>query len=197
VSSRRRVGAAAESVNHGRYPPAAIARCSRVKRALAAAAVLLLAGCGGGSSSAPPTVHGQLLVEIKVIKHGAQVLALVPVTINGKGPYAFALDTGASQSLVDSQVARALRVPATGAKQKIAGVASVSSVKAIRVRDWRVGKVKLPPTTVVEANLPFGNAKGGVQGLLGSDMLSDFDVVTIDYARSRLLLHHRAIKSSG
>jgi predicted aspartyl protease len=132
-----------------------------------------------------------MLVDIEVIKHGKQVLALVPVTINGKGPWAFAIDTGASQSLVDSQVAKELAVQKTGAKQKIAGVASVTKVAAIKVRDWRVGKVKLPATTVVEANLPFGNARGGVQGLLGSDMLSQFDVVTIDYDRSRLLLHHR------
>jgi hypothetical protein len=162
-----------------------------VKRWPAAAlAVAALAGCGGGSKSAgaPP---GQMLVDIKVLKQGKQVLALVPVTINGKGPWAFAIDTGASQSLVDSQVATELAVPKTGAKQRIAGVASVTNVAAIRVKDWRVGSVKLPPTTVVEANLPFGNAEGGVQGLLGSDMLSQFDVVTIDYGRSRLLLHHR------
>ena len=50
----------------------------------------------------------------------------------------------------------------------------------------------VPATVVVEANLPFGNADGGVQGLLGSDMLSAFDVVTIDYAHERLRLHHRA-----
>jgi Aspartyl protease len=174
-----------------------ILRCSTVNRAVAVAAVLALAGCGGSSSSAPPTLHGQLLVDIKVIKHGRQVLALVPVTINGKGPYAFALDTGASQSLVDSQVAKEVRVHVTGAKQRIAGVGSISKVRAIRVRDWEVGKVKLPPTTVVEANLPFGNADGGVQGLLGSDMLSDFDVITIDYAHSRLLLHHRVVHAAG
>ena len=167
-----------------------------MKRALGVAAVLLLAGCGGGSS-APPTYHGQLLVDIKVIKHSGQVLALVPVTINGKGPYAFALDTGASQSLVDSQVAHELGVPTTGGKQQIAGVASITKVRSIRVRDWKVGKVRLPPTTVVEANLPFGNARSGVQGLLGSDMLSDFDVVTIDYAHSRLLLHHRVVHATG
>jgi hypothetical protein len=64
-------------------------------------------------------------------------------------------------------------------------------VHTIVVRDWRVGKVKLPATTVVEANLPFGNADGGVQGLLGSDMLSAFDVVTIDYANGLLRLHAR------
>jgi predicted aspartyl protease len=153
-------------------------------------ALVVLAGCGGASKSAGAP-RGQMLVDIKVLKQGKQVLALVPVTINGKGPWAFAIDTGASQSLVDSQVAHELAVPTTGAKQKIAGVASVSKVAAIKVKDWRVGKVKLPPTTVVEANLPFGNAHGGVQGLLGSDMLSQFDVVTIDYVQSRLLLHHR------
>ena len=158
--------------------------------------LLVLAGCGGGSSG-PPTLQGQLLVNIKVIKQGAQVLALVPVTINGKGPWAFALDTGASQSLVDSQVANELQVRTTGSKQKIAGVTNVAKVRSIRVSDWRVGKVKLPPTTVVEANLPFGNAHGGIQGLLGSDMLSDFDVVTIDYGHSRLLLHHRSVHSGG
>ena len=56
--------------------------------------------------------------------------------------------------------------------------------------------MKLPSTTIVEANLPFGNASGGVQGLLGSDMLSQFDIVTIDYDNSRLVLHHRAVESS-
>jgi len=168
-----------------------------VKRAAIVLAVFALAGCGGASSSAPPVPHGQLLVSIKIVKRGRQVLALVPVTIDGKGPWAFALDTGASQSLVDSSVAKELPVPRTGARQRIAGVDSVSNAPSIRVTDWRVGNVKLPPTTVVETNLPFGNAHGGIQGLLGSDMLSRFDVVTIDYAHSRLLLHQRPVQSGG
>jgi predicted aspartyl protease len=162
-----------------------------VKGTAAFLAVLVLAGCGGGGSTSASS-DGELRVKIKVLRHADQVLALVPVTINGKGPWAFALDTGASQSLVDSQVAKELRVRKTGAKQRIAGVASVSKVAAIKVDEWRIGKVALPPTTIVEANLPFGNAEGGVQGLLGSDMLSQFDIVTIDYGHSVLVLHHRA-----
>ncbi|MDX6486031.1 MAG: hypothetical protein QOF43_1184, partial [Gaiellaceae bacterium] len=164
------------------------------------AALLLLCGalaggCGGGS---PVKASGSQTVEIKVLRHGKQVLAVVPVTINGKGPYSFAIDTGASQSLVDSAVAKELKVPKTGSKQRIAGIASVSKLATIRVEEWRVGSVKLPSTTIIETNLPFGNADGGVQGLLGSDMLSQFDIVTIDYAHSRLVLHHRAVpKSSG
>jgi hypothetical protein len=154
--------------------------------ALAGVAALVAAGCGGSKPS------GSLEVPIDVLKHGSQVIALVPVTINGHGPYQFALDTGASQSLVDTQVAKELRVEKTGSSHKVAGITSVTKVQTIKVEHWELGDVKLPATVVVEANLPFGNADGGVQGLLGSDMLSEFDIVTIDYAHERLRLHHRA-----
>ena len=147
---------------------------------------VLLAGCGGGASS-----KHELTVKMNVVKDGKQVIALVPVTIDGKGPYTFALDTGASQSLVDAQVATKLGVPKTGNHPKIAGISSVEKLATVRVRHWKVGEIELPPTTIVAGNLPFGNAKGGVQGLLGSDMLSRFDVITIDYAHEVLRLHPR------
>ena len=70
-------------------------------------------------------------------------------------------------------------------------------MRSIAVEHWRVGTVELPATTIVEENLPFGGTDGGVQGLLGSDMLSQFDVVTIDYTHSVLRLHHRAVKTAG
>jgi hypothetical protein len=73
----------------------------------------------------------------------------------------------------------------------VAGVSSVRRDVPVRVRHWSIGGVDLPATTILEANLPFGNAAGGVQGLLGSDMLSRFDVVTIDYGKQQLRLHRR------
>jgi predicted aspartyl protease len=161
---------------------------------------LLAAGCGGGSTSSATvplrSADGTLNVAIKVLKHGKQVIALVPVTIDGKGPFTFALDTGASQSLVDSAVAKKLDVHTTGDSHRVAGITNVTKVQTIVVKHWQVGKVNLPSTTVVEANLPFGNADGGVQGLLGSDMLSQFDVVTIDYGRGVLRLHKRVVQTS-
>lgn len=162
-------------------------------------ALLVLAGCGGAAKVSTPTVgaDGSMNVAIRVLKHGKQVIALVPVTIDGKGPYNFAIDTGASQSLVDSSVAKKLHVAATGSRRPVAGITDVTQVKTLVVTHWSVGGVRLPSATIVETNLPFGNADGGVQGLLGSDMLSQFDVITIDYGRQVLRLHHRAVKSHG
>jgi predicted aspartyl protease len=155
-------------------------------RAWALIAVVAIAGCGGGSAKK------ELRVDMQVVKQGKQVIALVPVTIDGKGPFTFALDTGASQSLVDTAVARKLSVPKTGKHPKIAGISTVEKMATVQVKHWRVGDIELPATTIVAGNLPFGNAKGGVQGLLGSDMLSRFDVITIDYDHEVLRLHERA-----
>lgn len=154
------------------------------------ALVLALAGCGG--SCAIPTAPGFHTVAIRVLRQHGQVMALVPVTIDGKGPFTFALDTGATQSLLDKQVAIELGVARAGPTEPLAGVSSIGQGVSIVVRSWSVGDVRLPATRVIEANLPFGNASGGVQGLLGSDMLSRFDIITIDYGRQVLRLHEHS-----
>jgi hypothetical protein len=155
-----------------------------------AAAVTALLGATG--AQAGPSGHPQeLVVGLTVMKHGKNVIALVPVTINGKGPFTFALDTGASRSLMDSAVAKRLHAPKQGSAGKIAGVNSVKTAGLVKVTSWKVGQIKLPPTTIISSNLPFGNAYAGIQGLLGSDMLSGFDVVTIDYTKQQLRLHPR------
>ena len=153
------------------------------------AGVLVLAlGMLAGAAGSAATPAKDLVVGLQVVKSRHQVLALVPVTINGKGPFTFALDTGAAQSLVDAALARRLHATKAGSAGKIAGVNAVTRAQLVKVRSWKVGAVPLPATTLVVANLPNGNAYVGLQGLLGSDMLSRFDVVTIDYRRKQLRL---------
>jgi hypothetical protein len=162
----------------------------RTAAALAlAAATLAAAGCG---SSADKAAKGNTIVSLRVIKFKGQVLALVPVQINGHA-FTFALDTGAAGSLIDSQAAKLIEIPKTGSKERGAGVKCTFTAAKVKVTSWRVGTIKLPAATIVSVNLPFGNAHRGVQGLLGSDMLSRFDTVTIDYDHGILKLHARPL----
>src|SRR5262245_56794162 len=48
---------------------------------------------------------------------GGARLVLVPVYISGRGPYDFALDTGAARTVVDARVSNLLRLPTTGSEE--------------------------------------------------------------------------------
>ena len=173
--------------------------------AIAVAAALV--GCGG--SGAPRSVHheaaisptgkhvklrvggvpkGERTVRLVVIttKSGA-TLALVPVRINGRGPYPFAVDTGASQSLIDLRLAQRLRLRQTGVTGLLAGVAGAAHGERIAVGDWAAGNVRLPTGTLAALRLAGPGGQGPL-GLLGSDVLSRFGRIAIDYAHNRLIL---------
>src|SRR5215471_16231077 len=108
---------------------------TRMVTATVALTAVLAAGCGGGGKPSSPTSQenavtpsgkhvklstpgvpkGQQRVRLRVITaKGRDTIALVPVFINGRGPYPFALDTGASQSLIDSGLARTLGLRKVG-----------------------------------------------------------------------------------
>src|SRR5919201_3732574 len=113
------------------------------------AGVLVLAlGMLAGAAGSAATPAKDLVVGLQVVKSRHQVLALVPVTINGKGPFTFALDTGAAQSLVDAALARRLHATKAGSAGKIAGVHAVTRAQLLKVRSWKVGTVPLPATTL-------------------------------------------------
>ena len=171
------------------------------------AVVALQGACGqpaqmatAPSQTAPPMVTpqptlspvpGQVQeVPLEVVEgpQGA-VLALVPILIQGQGPFAFALDTGASQSIVDEQVADQLNLPVVGKAGKVTSVTGAEQADLVRVSDWRVGDVTLPQTNVISLSLPEPSRGVGLAGLLGSDILSRFGSITVDYDRQVLVLH--------
>ena len=142
--------------------------------------VLLLAACGvqvGVPVSSATTAPAQ-------IKHGDQgsVIVIVQIMIAGKGPYAFALDTGASESLVERSIARSVGLPVAGAPQQVTGVGGSQTVTPVKVSQWSLGGITLPSTVIVSAPASAFNAQSGVVGLLGSDVLSTFGSVTINYS---------------
>ncbi len=153
------------------------------------AAVLTACSAGGDPASTPTPQGSEQTVPLQVVQGpGGSVLALVPVYINDQGPYYFALDTGASTSAIDSVLVDQLGLQVVGRPQQVTGITGSVVTRLVRVDTWRVGNVPLPAANVTDLNLPGPSTGGGLQGLLGSDMLSHFGAVTVDYDRKLLVL---------
>lgn len=178
------------------------------RRVLGAATVALallfaLTGCsihiGSPSVGAVATSTNGTTVTIKVV-HGQNgaTLVLLPVTINGKGPFTFALDTGASTSLIDRPLAQQLHLPQNGSPQPIAGVSGKEQAVPVKVSAWSVGtKIQLPVSTVASAKLFASQRSSGMQGLLGSDIWTQFGKITIDYSAQTLTVYKQFSGAAG
>jgi len=112
---------------------------------------------------------------------GAQPLILLPVLINGGGPFDFILDTGAGTSLVSIDLASELNLKTIGSKhgQTAGGAVAVSLAK---VDSIGVGEIKLDDVDVGIVDLSqIGRTVGvKIDGDLGYNFLKHFRI-TIDY----------------
>lgn len=112
---------------------------------------------------------------------GAQPLILLPVQVNGRGPFEFILDTGAGTSLLSSDLAKQLEVKVLGSKegQSAGGKVSVSLAK---VDSLAVGEAKLDDVDVgiVDLSQVAKTIGAKIDGDLGYNFLKYFRV-TIDY----------------
>ena len=138
-------------------------------------------------ATVPPGPDTLRTVPMRVLQSGASTIAFVQVTIQGQGPFQFAVDTGASNTVVDTQVADQLHLQVTGQRRQVTGVVGQESVPIARVDRWQLGDVQLPPGDVAVVDLPdVQHGGGGLQGLIGSDVLSRFAYVVVDYDDQRL-----------
>lgn len=178
--------------SHGLRPLAAGSPTGRANRALAAVlvALLLLGFAACGQPQASPTPEQTVPLEVVEGPRGA-VIAFVPVSIRDQGPFPFALDTGASQSLIEQELAERLSLPEEGMTREVTGIAAVTEAMLIRVEEWRLGDVDLSATMAIRLDLPEPEQGEGVGGLLGSDVLSSFGAITVDYEREVLVVRSR------
>ena len=110
-----------------------------------------------------------------------------PVVINGRGPFRLVLDTGASRSAINAQVAGSLGLsPDPSRSVLLRGVTGTITVPAVRAESFAVGDVIQTRET-----LPIvTDALGGAEGVLGTEALGgmrvyiDFQHDTITIARS-------------
>ena len=119
---------------------------------------------------------------------GPQPLILLPVQVNGRGPFEFILDTGAGTSLLTPAVAQQLNLELAGSKQGQTAGGPVS-VSLAHVESLRVGEMEVENVDVGIVDLaPIARAVGAnIDGDLGYNFLKDFRV-TIDYRDCELVL---------
>jgi hypothetical protein len=135
---------------------------------------------------------GSVSVPLIEYHRGNSVSAFVGLTFGGH-LYYFLVDTGAARTFIDAPVARKLGLRDVGAPREFAPLGCKVLARPVSLRNWRLGDVPLAPITAFThkllapgvSRLPFG-------GLLGSDVLSRFGTVTIDFARRRLILRGKA-----
>ncbi len=119
---------------------------------------------------------------------GAQPLILLPVEVNGEGPFEFILDTGAGTSLLSSALGQKLGVKIIGSKEGQSAGGAVS-VSLAQVSSLAVGSVKLENVDVGLVDLShIGKTIGAtIDGDLGYNFLKHFRV-TLDYRQSEIRL---------
>lgn len=166
---------------------------------LAALAAVTLTGATGCVQKCPVCTSSQIgseaaagpnTVPLQVVTGaGGTVIAFVQVTIHGQGPYRFALDTGASSSVVDTSISQQLNLPEAGATGQVTGVIASGQARVVTIDQWSVGSVSLPQTHIVTLDLPQGSSQVHFDGLLGSDMLSRYGAITVDYQKQQLILN--------
>jgi predicted aspartyl protease len=111
--------------------------------------------------------------------------------VNGDGPYVFFVDTGASNSVIDSALADKLGV------KKIGGMSGQAVGGNMEVDFATIDKVELPGLTLngqLVALIPLKEIVGkympqlNIGGIIGYDVLGRF-AVEMDYLNSKLILH--------
>ena len=137
----------------------------RLSRCLLAFASFCLCNLPSGLAQEP------FQVKFRVVKD----MIVVPVTINGAGPFDFLVDTGSTDTTIDRRLAKELHLPSMGAVvlETVEGKAAMPVVQT--------GSLSMGGATVRGLNLSviddYANLLPKVRGSLGEDFLRSFDLL--------------------
>ncbi|MEX2572174.1 MAG: retropepsin-like aspartic protease [Gemmatimonadota bacterium] len=151
---------------------------------------VIMAGCHAGE---PERVEAPADAEAGTIAiewAGAnQAALLVPVHINGNGPYRFVLDTGATLTCVENELAAELELPEPAGQIAVgAGVAEASQMRLVTIDSLRVGEARAEGLPACAIDLGAAGRIGlELDGLLGLNFLRSFHL-EIDFENDQVIL---------
>lgn len=153
----------------------------------------MLSAGAGGCVSAPlrgtaPADAAAGEVRFELAGPGGAAI-IVPVRINGEGPFNFVLDTGATLTCVDQELAKRLNLPARPGQIGMgAGINSRGQLQLVGISSLEVGTAK--GQDLAAGALDLGNLRSiglDVDGLIGLNFLKSY-LVTLDFERKVLRL---------
>src|SRR5207253_3773235 len=116
--------------------------------------------------------------------HKVLNLIFTEVMINGHGPYNFAIDTGATETVISEKLIGTIGLqPITSTVVYGIGGAGKVDTKLYAVKELAVGDVKIKNIPVGTFNDPLVSQLA--DGILGTAALSDF-TITVNYPASQL-----------
>jgi hypothetical protein len=156
-------------------------------RRTVAGVVLTVGLMGIARASMPPPE--QMLAPTSVVtlpKEGATVpmnsdggRPIIEVRINGSGPYRFMLDTGATMTLLDPEVARALSLsPAT--TQSAAAAAMDRAPMMVKARELRIGAATVTNCNLAVMPMRMSRGADGPAGILSASSFPGY-LLTLNY----------------
>ncbi len=157
--------------------------------------VLLALGCGVPSVVSPGSPSETAPGEVKFAMAGPNKAAIiVRVKINGQGPYDFVLDTGATFTCVDQQLAEELKLPNwSGSPGSIVMSGGEGQIGFVEIDKLEVGDTA-SATDLVACKLDLSRMQPpgfSMKGLLGLNFLKSYRM-TIDFERNSLRLEKGA-----
>ena len=161
--------------------------------ALAAGMVLLSAGLGASQSFGPdssPISLPEVVPEVAPTKPDYEAATrpdqigriIVPVMVNGQGPFKFALDTGANTTVLTPSLAAALGLQISDDN----AVTMYGATGAAAVPTTMVERVAAGDVVLEGRRLPVANAlTGTIDGILGVDGLESKRIM-VDFRKNRI-----------
>ena len=112
---------------------------------------------------------------------------VVPVMVNGRGPFRFIVDTGANHSTISPGLARELGLtPAEAPSIILDGITGSAQVSFVRIDRLQAGELTMESTAVPVVWAPV---MAGAEGILGAAGITEKSLV-IDFQRNRVTISH-------
>lgn len=118
------------------------------------------------ASPAPHHEPGLLSSAPTRVNHMGQII--VPVMIDGKGPYQFLVDTGANGSMISPRLVRALGlIPGQGLVERVEGVTGTQPLPWVLIRRLQVGQIVKTDMRMPICPSPILTRIDGILGMAG------------------------------